>query len=157
MSRPMQTTEPDERPSETQRLNKATVLSLLKAADRVQRHFTEILREHGLTVQQFNALRILRGAGADGLPTLEIGERLIERTPGVSRLVQRLVRQGLVDRRRCAEDGRRVLCTLTPRAADLLAELDEPITRGDARCLADLTPEERATLLELTSRLLPES
>ena len=50
-------------------LNKQTVLGLLKAADRIRRHFNEILRARGLTVQQYNALRILRGAGPEGLPT----------------------------------------------------------------------------------------
>lgn len=50
-----------------------------------------------------------------------------------------------------------MLCTLTPRASDLLAQLDEPITQGDAECLAALTLEERDTLLELTSRILPEA
>jgi DNA-binding MarR family transcriptional regulator len=141
----------------TDQRNNQTVLSLLKATDRVQRHFTEILRSRGLTVQQYNALRILRGAGPKGLPTLEIGERLIEKTPGISRLVQRLVKQGLVRQARCGEDGRRMLCTLTPQALDLLAQLDDPITRGDAECLVGLTAEERQLLLDLTSRILPET
>lgn len=141
----------------TKQLNNKTVLSLLKATDRMQRHFTEILRSRGLTIQQYNALRILRGAGPQGLATLEIGERLIEKTPGVSRLVQRLVKRGLVTRTRCEEDGRRMLCTLTPRASDLLAELDEPIAQGDAECVAGLSPEERSALLDLTSRILPDT
>lgn len=141
----------------TKQLNNKTVLSLLKATDRMQRHFSEILRSRGLTIQQYNALRILRGAGPRGLPTLEIGDRLIEKAPGVSRLVERLVRRELVTRARCQEDGRRMLCTLTPRASELLAELDEPITRCDAECLAGLTSEERDTLLELTSKILPEA
>lgn len=141
----------------TKQLNNKTVLSLLKATDRMQRHFSEILRSRGLTIQQYNALRILRGAGPKGLPTLEIGDRMIEKTPGVSRLVERLVRRGLVARARCQEDGRRMLCTLTSRASDLLVELDEPIAQGDAECLAGLTLEERDTLRELTSRILPEA
>lgn len=136
-------------------LDKQAVLSLLTAADRIRRHYTEILQAHGLTLQQYNALRILRGAGPRGLPILEIGERMIEQTPGVSRLVGRLVRQGLVSRRRCDEDARRVLCTLTPRAKDILAELDEPIARGDAECVGALTAREQQTLLELASRVLP--
>lgn len=139
----------------TERLNNMTVLSLLRATDRMQRHFSEILRSRGLTIQQYNALRILRGAGPQGLPILEIGERLIEKTPGVSRLVQRLAKRGLVTRARCGEDGRRTLCTLTARASDLLAQLDGPITQGDAECFARLTLEERGVLLDLTSRVLP--
>ena len=72
-------------------------------------------------------------------------------------MVQRLVKRELVNRARCEEDGRRMLCTLTPRAFDLLAELDEPIAQGDAECVAGLSPEERGALLDLTSRILPDT
>ncbi|MGB5400672.1 MAG: MarR family transcriptional regulator, partial [Thermoanaerobaculia bacterium] len=74
--------------------SKETILSVLKAADRIRRHFTEILKPFGLTLQQFNVLRILRGAGPQGLPTLEVGERMIEKTPGATRLLDRLEEKG---------------------------------------------------------------
>ncbi len=93
-------------------------MSLLEAADRVRRHFQAILEPHGLTLQQFNVLRILRGAGEDGLPTLEVGQRMIEKTPGVTRLLDRLESKGWVTRERCRRDRRRVFCrTSRSRAA----------------------------------------
>jgi len=134
--------------------SKETILSVLKAADRIRRHFTEILKPFGLTLQQFNVLRILRGAGPQGLPTLEVGERMIEKTPGVTRLLDRLEEKGLVSRQRCHEDRRQQLCTRTQAALDLLAELDEPIGQGDRDTLANLTAQEENELKDLASRIL---
>lgn len=139
----------------SRQLDKEAVLSLLKAADRARRHFTRILEPWGLTLQQYNVLRILRGVGPEGLPTLEIGERMIEKTPGVSRLVDRLESQGWVSRERCQEDRRRVLCSLTDKASRTLAELDGPIAQGDEDCLARLSERDKRLLMDLTSRIQP--
>lgn len=128
-------------------------MALLRATDRARRYFSGILRERELTLQQFNVLRILRGAAPERLPTLEIAERMIEKTPGASRLVDRLEAQGLVDRERCSEDRRRVLCGLTDRALEILAELDEPIARADRECLQQLSDSEKRQLQDLASRI----
>ena len=92
-----------------------------------------MIEPYGITPQQYNVLRILRGAGAEGLPTLSIGERMIEQTPGVTRLVDRLERKGLVERTPCAKDRRRVFCRMTAKGLELLKELDDPVNRWDAR------------------------
>lgn len=136
-------------------LDKQGVLELLGAADRARRHFSEVLHPFGLTLQQYNVLRILRGAGPEALPTLAIGDRMIEKTPGVSRLLDRLEARGLVRRERCQEDRRRVLCRLTESASRILTDLDEPIDRADADCLAELSDRDKRRLVELTSRIRP--
>lgn len=136
-------------------LDKPAILELLRAADRARRHFSEVLHPFDLTLQQYNVLRILRGASPEALPTLAIGERMIEKTPGVSRLLDRLEARGLVRRERCDEDRRRVLCMLTERASGILAQLDEPIDRADADCLARLSDQEKSRLIDLTSRIEP--
>ena len=133
--------------------DKDTILALLQATDRVRRSLSAVLRQRDLTLQQYNVLRILRGAAPEALPTLEIAERMIEKTPGASRLVDRLEAQGLVHRERCPEDRRQVLCTLTERAREILAELDEPITRADTECLAQLSDREKHQLRDLASRV----
>ena len=66
-------------------------LGLVRAGDDLKRRTSAILEAAGVTLQQYNVLRILRGAGDDGLPTLTIAERMIERTPGVTRLTPRFV------------------------------------------------------------------
>ena len=69
-------------------------------------------------------LRILRGAGDEGLPTLEVAERMIEQTPGVTRLLDRLEIEGLIRRERCRADRRQHLCWLTSEGSRLLDRLD---------------------------------
>src|SRR5881227_1006258 len=128
-------------------------LGLLRTADAVKRSLAQVIEPHGITPQQYNVLRILRGAGSDGLPTLSIGERMIEQTPGVTRLVDRLERKGLVARNPCATDRRRVFCSITPRGLDLLKELDDPVNRWDAQAVAVLVPSDLDSLINLLDRV----
>src|SRR3954469_12277006 len=100
------------------------VVGLLRTADLIRRHAAALVEPHGVTVQQFNVLRILRGAGTDGLPTLEVAERMIEQTPGVTRLLDRLEAKELVRRQRCPKDRRQHLCWITEKGLSLLEKLD---------------------------------
>ncbi len=68
-------------------------IALMRTADLVRRGVEAIVAPYGITSQQYNVLRILRGAGEKGLPTLEIAERMIEQTPGITRLIDRLERK----------------------------------------------------------------
>ena len=129
------------------------VVALLRTADLVRRVVGRTLEPHDITVQQYNVLRILRGAGEQGLPTLEIAERMIEQAPGVTRLLDRLEAKGLVRRQRCAQDRRQVLCWLTPAGLDLVERLDEPVDSADAKAVAMLTPEEQDRLLGMLSSI----
>ena len=92
----------------------------------VTRAISRAVESYGITSQQFNVLRILRGAAPAPLPTLEIGERMIEQTPGITRLLDRLETKGLVARKRCRTDRRQVHCRITEAGLALLATLDRP-------------------------------
>lgn len=129
----------------------ATV-SLLRTADVVNRLVDRVIERHGITGQQYNVLRILRGAGEKGLPTLEIAERMIEQTPGITRLVDRLEAKKLVTRERCPTDRRQVYCRISAAGLALLAKLDEPVRDGADRALHQLSKKEIAQLLELLDR-----
>jgi DNA-binding MarR family transcriptional regulator len=124
-------------------------LCLLRTADAVKRRLAQVIEPHGITPQQYNVLRILRGAGPGGLPTLTIGERMIEQTPGTTRLVDRLERKGLVTRTPCPMDRRRVFCRITEKGLELLTELDEPVNRCDAQAVSSLASEDLASLITL--------
>lgn len=144
----------DEKPPENFRSREQqAAIGLLRTADVVKRSFSQMIEPHGITLQQFNVLRILRGAGPEGLPTLTIGERMIEQTPGVTRLVDRLEKKGLVARAPCAEDRRRVFCRITTKGLDLLKELDEPVTRWDSRAVSVLPPSDLDSLIDLLDRV----
>jgi len=107
------------------------VVSILRTADEAHRFMVGVLSEEDLTDQQYNVLRILRGAGSRGLPTLAIGERMIERTPGVTRLIDRLL--NFVERERDTEDRRRIVCRITDAG---LAVLERIQPRLDAAVAA---------------------
>jgi MarR family transcriptional regulator, organic hydroperoxide resistance regulator len=128
-------------------------VGLLRTADVVRQRAAADLASSGLTPQQYNVLWILRSAGEEGIPTLEIGERMIERAPGVTRLLDRLQKKGLVRRRRSPEDRRQVLCWPTPRALRLLAELDRPIAESDREAIRALGRREIDTLIDLLDRV----
>jgi DNA-binding MarR family transcriptional regulator len=128
-------------------------LSVLRTADRLRRRITLSLEPYGITSQQYNVLRILRGARGKPLPTLEIGERMIEEAPGVTRLLDRLEAKGLVTRKRCTEDRRLVHCWITDAGMELLARLDDGIDQEDVGAMAALSDEEQATLIHLLDRV----
>jgi DNA-binding MarR family transcriptional regulator len=129
-------------------IGQEAVISLLRTADVVRSHFEKQLAPYGVTLQQYNVLRILRGSSPDPLPTLEIGDRLIERVPGVTRLLDRLEEKHLVRRERCTEDRRRVHCWITEEGLALLAALDEPVDRADRECVSALSDGQLQLLIE---------
>jgi DNA-binding MarR family transcriptional regulator len=130
------------------------VIALLLAAEAVRWPYRELLAAHGrLTLPQYNVLRILRGAGPAGLPTLEIADRLIERTPGISRMIDRLEAKGLVERNRSSRDRRLVHCAISKKGRTLLAELDEPVDALDERAMSTLSEPETRKLISLLNRV----
>jgi DNA-binding MarR family transcriptional regulator len=125
------------------------VVGLLRTSDLVRRLLAARIEPHGITLQQFNVLRILRGAGADGLPTLEVAERMIEQTPGVTRLLDRLEAKTLVKRERCPKDRRQHLCRIAPAGQRLLATLDRELADTQDDVLKGLTAAQRTTFIRL--------
>lgn len=119
----------------------------MRTADLIQRNFSRFVEPHGLTIQQYNVLRILRGAGSAGLPTLEIGDRMIERTPGITRLIDRLETKTMVRRERSTTDRRQVFCWITPAGLSLLAEIDGPIDRAGEDAFAAMSDGETQSLI----------
>ncbi len=129
------------------------VLSLARTVDVLKGFVGEVVQSHGITLQQYNVLRILRGAGQSGLPTLEITERMVQRSPGITGLVDRLEEKGLVARERGIDDRRQVHCKITAEATTLLLSLDGPIAAAEDAALAKLGPEELAQLIGLLDRI----
>lgn len=128
-------------------------IALLRTADDSKRFVTEVLEPSGVTLQQYNVLRILRGVADEGLPTLSVAERMIERTPGVTRLIDRMERKGWVTRKRCTEDRRRVWCTISSRGLALLEELDAPINDVDGALQDALDDTELEALVDYLDRI----
>ncbi len=130
------------------------VVGIYLAADRLRRHFQCAVKAYGISLQQYNVLRILRGAGADGMPTLSIPERMIERTPGITRLLDRLEARDLVERIRCEEDRRLVRVHITSEGLALLERLEGPLGKADHDALKMLTDDEQVELVRLLEVIL---
>ena len=110
-----------------------------------------VLAPHGLSLTQYNVLRMLRGAGAEGLCRNEIRDRLITRMPDVSRLLDRMEAAGLVHRVRSATDRRQVSTTLTERGSALVSDLDSEVAAVHERQLGHLNETQLRSLIELAS------
>jgi DNA-binding MarR family transcriptional regulator len=100
------------------------MLTMLVVAGQINQRLDEICKREGITHDQYNVLRILRGAGAAGHPRCEIARRLISRAPDVTRLVDRLVRAGLVERSWAPENRRLSIARITGEGLRLLATID---------------------------------
>jgi len=135
--------------------SETALVALFKAADRVQAFLASVVEPHGITVQQYNVLRILRGAEPTGLPTLTIADRMIERAPGITRMIDRLEARRLVARERRSDDRRCVHCRISAEGLELLRRLDRPVLQGDEIAFAKLTAAERAQLTALLGRVCP--
>ncbi len=130
-------------------LGHEAILGLFRTADVLRREVAVRIESAGITYQQYNVLRILRGAGEEGLPTLAIADRMIERTPGITRLIDRLSNKDLVCRERVVGDRRRVQCQITPAGLELLASLDPRMEEADANILSMLSRAEQEELIIL--------
>jgi DNA-binding MarR family transcriptional regulator len=111
----------------------------------------QVLAPHGLSITQYNVLRILRGAGREGLCRNEIGRRLITRMPDVTRLLDRMERAGLVNRVRSAADRRLVNTILTAQGSRMVDKLDREVAREHERALGHMTNTQLTKLVELLS------
>jgi len=131
-------------------------VALLRTADVLRTDIERALEPFGVTGQQYNVLRILRGARPEPLPTLEIAERMIERSPGITRLLDRLEDAGLVTRERCDEDRRRVLCRITKQGLAVLTRADGPLDAIERARLDRLDAGELAALAAALERIRAE-
>ncbi|MBZ5663037.1 MAG: MarR family transcriptional regulator [Acidobacteriia bacterium] len=124
-------------------------LSLMRTASALQTQIEAFLKEFGLTGTQYNALRILRGAGPEGLPCREIGERMITHDPDITRLLNRLEDRGFVERTRDKHDRRVIYGKITATGLKLLKEMDGPIEKHSREMLKHVGQEKLKQLIDL--------
>ncbi len=130
-------------------LEDEAAVALQRTADRLHWRLSEMLKAFGLSPTQYNALRILRGAGDEGRSCSEMAERMINHDPDITRLVDRLERRGLVARSREDRDRRVITTRITPVGLDLLATLDRPLEEFGRKLLGPLGEQRLRTLIQL--------
>jgi DNA-binding MarR family transcriptional regulator len=129
------------------------IVALLVAAAAVLQRMNDVLREHGITHDQYNVLRILRGAQPDGHPRGEIGRRMMSRAPDVTRLLDRLERQGLIARGWAPENRRLSMARITPAGLALLEAADPEVLALQMEATRGLTMEQLATIAAACDRI----
>src|ERR1700744_5812477 len=129
-------------------------LELGRTADLLSRRLSGVLKAEDLSSNQYNVLRILRGA-PDGLPCGEIGNRMITRDPDITRLLDRLEKRSLIARSRETKDRRMVMARITPDGLELLARMDEPVRAAHRSQLGHLGRERLLALTELLQMARP--
>ena len=131
-------------------------LNLLRTVNQLHAQPAGLLRDHGLTSQQYNVLRILSGATEGGLTCAEVRERMVTRVPDVTRMVDRLIDSGFVVRERCQSDrrvvrvtvsteGRRLAHTLAPALVELHQEMMGHLDKTDLLKLNEILNALRRT------------
>lgn len=141
-------------------LEEEASLNLFRTVQMLADANMQLLHEHGLTPTQYNVLRILRGAGEGGLGRNDIRDRLLDRMPDVTRLLDKMEEAGLVRRERSTTDRRCVPTLLTEKGKALVDELDAPVAAMQHEQFGHLTPGQLHTLIEtltqIRSRLAPD-
>jgi MarR family 2-MHQ and catechol resistance regulon transcriptional repressor len=126
-------------------------LNLIRTTDQLQIHFARLFRVHGITIQQYNILRILRGEGRP-LPILDIAERMVTVVPGITGLIDRLEEASLVERQRCDKDRRVIRVAVTSKGLKALDNLDKPVLDLHRKLLGHLTRAELKELIRLLEK-----
>jgi MarR family transcriptional regulator, organic hydroperoxide resistance regulator len=129
-------------------------VAILKAADKLANQAEQLLKANALTGAQYNVLRILRGAGPEGLPCNAISERLISRDPDMTRLLDRMEKRNLITRERQKEDRRVVKARITEEGLKLLKKLDAPVRDLHKLQFAHMSSTRQKALLDLLSEVL---
>jgi DNA-binding MarR family transcriptional regulator len=128
-------------------------LSLQRTAAVLEHAAETWLKPSGITATQYNVLRILRGAGSDGLCRNEIRERMVRRVPDVTRLLDRLEEQGLIGRARGGSDRRYVNTRITRAGLKVLAGLDEAVNEFHREQLGHVAEDRLRALVELLAEV----
>lgn len=134
-------------------LRQEAQLNIVRTANVLSDQFEQMLKPHGITGTQYNVLRILRGAEPDGLCRNEVSQRLLNRMPDATRLLDRMEEAGLVTRQRSDSDRRLVRTHITKKGRSLVDSLDEAADVQHEEALGHLSEQQLGTLIELLTEV----
>ena len=128
------------------------LLNLMRTSDQLSRAIQGVIRPWGVTSTQYNVLRILRGAGPEGLTCSQIGERMLTADPDITRLLRRLKVLKMILQHRDRNDRRVVWTVISDAGLRLLKEMDPVVNRAPEELLAHMSAAEIADLTRLLER-----
>jgi DNA-binding MarR family transcriptional regulator len=129
------------------------LLNLFIASNYLHSKLELVCSEFNITLSQFNVLRILKGAHPNGYPRHEIIRRMVEPAPDVTRLIDRLIKEGLVERFNTEEDRRLSLARITKKGIALLTKINPEIDKFLINYSSMLTKSEKEILSNLLEKL----
>lgn len=127
-------------------------LNLMNSSRRLESFLKAHFKTEGLSMQQYNILRILRGSNPTPLSTLDIRERMIDKMSDTSRIVDRLILKKLVTKKVSPADNRLVEVRITPKGLNLLKKLDDTDQRI-VDFLSTISSEEAMTISNLLDKI----
>lgn len=134
-------------------LEKRTILNVMFTQNIIGERLSEVMKEHDLSLEQFNVLRILRGQKGCPVNMTLIQERMIARTSNTTRLVDKLEAKSLVTRNVCPDNRRKMEVLITPKGLQLLAAVDPKVQEVESMFTTQLSPEELEHLNDLLEKL----
>jgi len=130
-------------------IEQEALLNIHRTSSHVAHFLQQVLKKRGLTDSQYNVLRILRGAGPEGLRCKEIGDRMVSRDPDITRLLAKLERQRLIERRRDQADRRVVHARISREGLALLKAVDPTVEAGSKTLLSHMDSAKLGALIAL--------
>jgi DNA-binding MarR family transcriptional regulator len=129
------------------------LLNLFIASNYLHSKLEIVCSKFNITLAQFNVLRILKGAHSKGYPRGEIIRRMVEPAPDVTRLIDRLIKEGLVKRFNTEEDRRLSLARITKKGITLLTKINPEVDKFLSDYASMLTKSEKEILSNLLEKL----
>ena len=142
----------DELKSKFENERQKAMLNILFTSNWLKAKQVALFKPYGISPQQYNILRILRGA-RDRMNMRNVKQRMIDRAPNATRLTDKLIQKGLVERERCDEDRRVVYVRITKTGLDLLERVDKNIREQTEQSMRILNDQDAATLNRILDAL----
>ena len=136
-----------------QSIEEEAILSIARTAALIEHSGAEALKPFNLTITQYNVLRILRGAGAEGLCRNAVGERLVTKVPDVTRLLDRMEAAGVIVRERGVKDRRFVATRIAEKGLKLLEKIDRELPAMHARQIGHVTQKRLRELIVILEEI----
>ena len=133
-------------------LRSRTIIHLMLIHNKVTEHISHALKPFGISIQQFNVLRILRGQHGKPANLSTLNERMVSKMSNTTRLVDKLIKKGYADRIVCVSNRRKVEITITQEGLEVLSEMDIAMKKSEKDLLANLTDLELEQLNQLFNK-----
>jgi DNA-binding MarR family transcriptional regulator len=134
-------------------VTKKLIIKLLKSGASISDHLTQAIKKGGVSLPQFNVLRILRGQKGEPANLSTVQERMVNKMSNTSRLVDKLIEKDLVERKICEENRRKIELFITSKGLSLLKKLDPLIDNEEEKMTQNLTVKDRNQLMALLEKL----